>query len=222
MRAIVTPAALIALVGFGASAVAACMGVDPDGVLVEKPTSEPALNDAADTGSSEDKTTVPDDAGGTDVAAACSPIAGNLLDNPSFELGAAAWHLSSTGEARTAGAADCKTFLEADLSSSWDSVKQYVDLSHVTPSDAGTIALDFGVSLRSLDNVADGALLGFANDDSGLDATYLRSKSLPPGEWVTVTGTALIRPRANFYFSIGTEEQVRKLGIDRAWVVVRQ
>ena len=224
-RATLAPVSLTALIGFGCCAIAACIGVDPDVVSSEKPAADKAPSDttpASSEAGATDATSGADDAGGLDANAACAPIAGNLLDNPSFELGGAAWYISSSADSRSDDASDCKKFLAVDFSEHWDAIRQYFDLSSlVTSSDGGEmVALDFGVSLRSLDDVAEPALIGIQNDDSGFDATYIRSKSLPPGEWVTVSGTALVSPRANFYFSVANEEYTRKLGIDRAWVVL--
>ena len=53
------------------------------------------------------------------------------------------------------------------------------------------------------------------------DQTNLRSKSLAPGQWVTVSGTVLLTPRENFVLSIGSQH-VRKIGVDHAWIAVHK
>ncbi|HVJ91304.1 MAG TPA: hypothetical protein VM580_15980 [Labilithrix sp.] len=228
MQFTLTLAARIALVGLGFCAVGACVGVDPDPVSTETASSDKTPSDTAaglpDAGATDVGPSSVGDGGAHGNDAACSPVAGNLLDNPSFELGGAAWFVSSSAVASTDGPADCAKYLEVDFPESWDSVRQYLDLSFAIANDGGAqadkLALDFGVSIKSLDDVAEPALIGILNDDSGSDAAFIRSKSLPPNQWVTVSGTVLVTPRSNFYFFVGNEDHRRKLGVDRAWVAI--
>jgi hypothetical protein len=206
------------------------VGVDPD-IVAKDDATDTSSNEksagGADAGPSLPTGGPHDDAsaGDADPETACTPVAGNLLENPSFELGSAGWHVRGTPVARTDGPKHCKKFLEVEFHEKWDSITQYLDLSSITDgSDGGTkqkIALDFAVSVRSLDDNGSPVNVAFRNDDGGSDVAYLDSKSLFSGQWVTVSGSILITPRPGFAFSIGSEH-IRKIGIDHAWIAVQK
>ena len=95
----------------------------------------------------------------------CSTI---LPSSWAQRLGASA----GTAVPRTDDPKDCKKWLEVDFLEPWDSITQYLDFSALTASSDGgaseQVALDFAISVRSLDDNAEALDVSIHNDDGTL------------------------------------------------------
>jgi hypothetical protein len=163
------------------------------------------------------------DAGGGDVGStACSPVAGNLLKNPSFEDWDGAvvrnWpHEHPTPpRKKTGGAADCSTWIEIDYEC-YNPIYQTVVFE--TPLPIGTV-VEAGAALKHV-----AGNYGPINIDIRIDGGESKEPSHTPlDDWTNFKSTrTLDKPASSITLQfIGDDCQKQTFGIDRAWLIIKK
>jgi hypothetical protein len=163
------------------------------------------------------------DAGGKDTStAACSPVAENLLKNPSFEewngTTIANWTYENkvAPRRRDTGAADCKSWLEFERAC-YESISQRVPFS--PPLPAGTV-IEVGVSLRHVGGTYDQLNLDIELDD-GSQVGPLHSIN---DGWGIYTATRTLDKPSSFVGIVisGDDCEQQTFGVDRAWLIIKK